>query len=104
MAKRPKKKRASLIAAEHAMEDFLRRVGYTGRTKGCSIHEIPSYKIETNLPKTSDVICGANKRKASNVYTGNELLGIATMHKSNAVPIRKDDKQAAIDISNMRRG
>jgi hypothetical protein len=26
------------------------------------------------------------------------------MHKSNAVPVRKDNKQAMIDISNMRRG
>lgn len=30
------------------------------------------------------------KRKETNQYTGDELLGIATMHKSNAVPVSKN--------------
>ena len=34
-------------------------------------------------------------------YTGTLFKGIAQMHKSNAVPVI--DKQAAIDIANMRR-
>lgn len=35
------------------------------------------------------------------VYTGDQMLGIATMHKSNSVPVfRKED---AVDISSMRR-
>jgi hypothetical protein len=35
------------------------------------------------------------------VYTGDKMLGIATMHKSNSVPVfRKED---AVDISRMRR-
>ena len=37
-------------------------------------------------------------------YTGErKLIGIATMHKSNAVPIFEDDKEHAIDIARMRR-
>jgi hypothetical protein len=35
------------------------------------------------------------------VYTGDAILGISTMHKSNAVPVF--NQQAAIDISKMRR-
>jgi hypothetical protein len=35
------------------------------------------------------------------VYTGDKVKGIATMHKSNAVPIFSD--QEAIDIAHMRR-
>ena len=35
-------------------------------------------------------------------YTGTLIKGIATMHKSNAVPIIND--QEAKDIANMRRG
>jgi len=35
-------------------------------------------------------------------YTGTELLGIATMHKSNAVPITRSSDMA-IAISKMRR-
>ena len=39
--------------------------------------------------------------KPSPVYTGTKVKGIATMHKSNAVPIFTDDE--ARDIANMRR-
>jgi len=35
------------------------------------------------------------------VYTGTKVMGIATMHKSNAVPVFSDDE--AIEISKMRR-
>ena len=35
------------------------------------------------------------------VYTGTKVKGIATMHKSNAVPVFSDDE--AIEISRMRR-
>ena len=35
-------------------------------------------------------------------YTGTKMLGIGTMHKSNAVPIFSDEE--AQDISKMRRG
>jgi hypothetical protein len=50
---------------------------------------------------TSDTVPGNGNAKPANVYTGNELLGIATMHKSNAVPVFSDEQ--AIDISKMRR-
>lgn len=98
-----KKKNASLIAAEKSMEKFLQRVGYKGGFVGGSIHEIPSYKVKSNLPNTSDTVCGAGPKKPANTYTGDEILGVATMHKSNAVPIRKDSKNAAVEISQMRR-
>jgi hypothetical protein len=39
--------------------------------------------------------------KPPKVYTGDKVKGIATMHKSNAVPVFSD--QEAIDISKMRR-
>jgi hypothetical protein len=35
------------------------------------------------------------------VYTGTKVKGIATMHKSNAVPVLSDEE--AVDISRMRR-
>jgi hypothetical protein len=38
---------------------------------------------------------------APKVYTGTKVKGIATMHKSNAVPVFSDEE--AIDISKMRR-
>lgn len=38
----------------------------------------------------------------SKVYTGNAVVGIATLHKSNAVPVFSNEE--AIEISKMRRG
>lgn len=35
------------------------------------------------------------------IYTGTKVMGIATMHKSNAVPVFSDEE--AVDISRMRR-
>ena len=98
-----KKKRKSLIEAEKQMELLLIRVGYTGKYKGSIVNDIPDYKVRSTLPKTSDVIPGKTPKKTENVYSGNEIMGIAVMHKSNLVPIRKDNKQAAIDSAQMRR-
>ena len=39
--------------------------------------------------------------KAPKIYTGTKVKGIATMHKSNAVPVFSDEE--AVDISKMRR-
>jgi hypothetical protein len=41
-------------------------------------------------------------KKKEKVYTGTEIIGIAQMHKSNAVPIR--GKKDAIEVARMRRG
>jgi len=41
-------------------------------------------------------------KKADNVYTGDSIVGIGTMHKSNAVPIFNDNQ--AKDLATMRRG
>ena len=41
-------------------------------------------------------------KKPENVYTGTEIIGIAQMHKSNAVPVR--GKKQAEEIAKMRRG
>lgn len=44
---------------------------------------------------------GAVTIKQTMQYTGDKIIGIGTMHKSNAVPIFNDE--AAKDISRMRR-
>ena len=45
---------------------------------------------------------GSTARPEPKVYTGTLIKGIATMHKSNAVPVI--DQKQAIEIANMRRG
>lgn len=59
---------------------------------------------QTNSISQSDFerkFMGSTAKPAEKVYTGTNMLGVATMHKSNAVPVFNTD--AAKDISNMRR-
>ncbi len=67
--------------------------------------ETPSYRRETpHIPSlNSDFkdLQNSCARKEPQRYTGTLIKGIATMHKSNAVPVI-DEKQA-IEISQMRR-
>lgn len=67
------------------------------------------YKLETPVGRTNthhipslNTIGGTASLAAPKVYTGTKVKGIATMHKSNAVPVFSDEE--AIDISKMRRG
>ena len=54
-------------------------------------------------PSAGDGIGVATKKEAMQ-YTGErKLLGIATMHKSNMVPIFADRKEDAKDVASMRR-
>ena len=62
--------------------------------------KIPEGRNTTSHIKSVDT--GGNAvLKPSPVYTGTMVKGIATMHKSNAVPVFSDEQ--AVDISRMRR-
>ena len=66
------------------------------------------YKLTTPVGRTNthhipSRDTGGNATLAApKVYTGTKVKGIATMHKSNAVPVFSDEE--AIEISRMRRG
>ena len=69
--------------------------------------ETLSYNLSTNttrstrhIPSRGDGTGNATLAPAK-VYTGTKVKGIATMHKSNAVPVFSDEE--AQDISRMRR-
>lgn len=51
--------------------------------------------------KSHDSGTGVGAKKEAPVYTGTKIIGIGTMHKSNAVPIFCDDDAKA--IASMRR-
>jgi len=59
------------------------------------------YRRETPQIPSRESIGGVAPKKESMKYTGTLIKGIATMHKSNAVPIINDKE--AKDISSMRR-
>jgi hypothetical protein len=67
-----------------------------------SLNKIPSYKSDHRDKYPSGDGIGTTYARKEKVYTGTLIKGIATMHKSNAVPII--NKEQAIDIANMRRG
>jgi hypothetical protein len=92
------KKTEAIREEERKMEKLLKKVGY-GKTNYRS--PIPEYHTERVVP-TSDAVGNGFKRVA-NQYTGNELAGIGTLHKSNMVPVRKDSNDAK-EIARMRRG
>ena len=62
---------------------------------------IPSMMEQMIADGTWSKQSGGTPKKESMKYTGTLIKGIATMHKSNAVPII--NKQQAKDIANMRR-
>lgn len=61
---------------------------------------IPEGRNTTAHIKSVDTGGNATMKPAK-VYTGTKVKGIATMHKSNAVPVFSDEQ--AVDISRMRR-
>ena len=67
------------------------------------ILSVPDYSSDRNSIPTSDVIPGGSTApKERLVYSGERrLLGVATMHKSNMVPVF--DSKDAKDIARMRR-
>jgi len=62
--------------------------------------KIPPGRETTYIPSldTGMVPCLKNPDK---IYTGDKVLGISTLHKSNGVPVFSQEE--AIDISKMRR-
>lgn len=96
--KKSNNKRLAKAHEEH--EAWLLKMGVGKSKPKQSLNSIPDYK--TNRV-TSDKIPGNGSAKDRIQYTGNEIAGIVTTHKSNLMPIRRDNKQAAIDAASMRR-
>jgi hypothetical protein len=64
----------------------------------------PNYSVrrETRHIPSLDSKTGVAPKAEPKQYTGDLIVGIATMHKSNAVPVMRGTKQAE-EISKMRR-
>ena len=79
------------------------------RRKRAMAAEPLTYKLTTPVGRTTsrdipsrDTGGNHSTAKVEKVYTGTKVLGIATMHKSNAVPVFAEEE--AIEISRMGRG
>ena len=102
VGKRLKAKRKShkLLKAEAEHNKFLEKLG-VGKSISDYRYDLPD--LDCGPRVTSDKICSNGAKKEAVKYTGNEIAGIVVTHKSNLMPVRKDNKQAAVDAANMRR-
>ncbi len=71
-------------------------------SKPVPLPTVPPGRETVRHPSLNMWVTGAVNVKQTQQYTGDKIIGIGTMHKSNAVPIFND--QQAKDISTMRRG
>lgn len=95
---------------DSAWKELLKRQGVEQeerRRRRAMVAEPLVYKLDTPVGRTntkhipSRDTGGVATLAPAKVYTGTKVKGIATMHKSNAVPVFSDEE--AIDISKMRR-
>ena len=78
-----------------SLKDALKKKSYTPPA--------PAYRgSDSKPPSLVTNTKGGGSRVTTQKYTGTLITGIATMHKSNAVPVI--DQAQAIEISKMRRG
>lgn len=103
--KRKQNRKPGQAQAQAAHDAWLRKMGvhpsqlkHKEKSSGASV---PNYSATSSGVKTSDVVVPiAGKRKAKE-YSGDYIVGLATMHKSNIVPVGKGN--SAEDYAKMRR-
>lgn len=103
---------ASLRRARAEHEQWLASLGLDRSKKKKKISEpLVFEKLEdrTGVPLGNRPPVAVRGRAEPNEYSGErKLIGIATMHKSNQVPVFADDnaegREKATEISKMRRG
>jgi hypothetical protein len=127
--RKQKKKSASVLEAERQHAKFLKKMGISSRSSagteqrsskpwvtGSSPVESTNKRSLAQSGSAPALGAGGQKFESSNsdqfynssmakrkenVYTGTEIIGIAQMHKSNAVPVR--NKKSAEEVAKMRR-
>ena len=110
--RKQKKPNAKLTKAQAEHDKWLRKQGVhpeqleakKAKRGNVITNTIPDYRANASSIPTSDKVAGHGPAKESMTYSGErQLLGIATMQKSNMVPVFADKKEDAKDIESMRR-
>ena len=109
--RKAKNKTKKMLEAEARHDKWLRKMNAhpeqiaesKKKNSNTPIRSVPDYRSTGNSIPTSDVIPGGSTAPQQRlVYSGErKLLGVATMHKSNMVPVF--DREDAKDIAQMRR-
>lgn len=108
--KNKKSRSKKLQTAHDEHEAWLKSMGVGKVTlptdkkgKRVGINEIPNYRENQHSVPLSNSVAGHGAARAQSKYTGTEIAGIVTTHKSNLMPVRRDNKTAAKDAAAMRR-
>ena len=89
------------LEAQARHESWLLSMGVKGRSTLKGVDHVDLRAGITENAKLTNGVADNGTKKDANVYTGDYIIGIATMHKSNLQPITS--KEQAIDSANMRR-
>ena len=106
--RKPNAKQRELQASWQALLDKYDIKPKSKLTRKVTIASIDHPRVVIDPKRSTDHIpsldtgSGNTAKKTPQQYTGDAMLGIGQLHKSNAVPIFKAED--AVDISKMRRG
>lgn len=107
--KSKKKKSPGWRKAQAEHEAFLRKMGIdpngSKKKEKVTLEKVKPIERDTtsyNTIPTSDTIPANGSAKQQQQYTGDYIVGIATMHKSNLVPVGRGDDPK--EYARMRRG
>lgn len=100
-----KEKSEAQLQAEAKHRDFLKKMGVRPVEKSAKrLVRAATISTVAHIPSVDQQTMQCTPKQAPKQYTGErKLLGIAVMHKSNAVPVFADNKKVAVEISQMRR-
>jgi hypothetical protein len=108
----PKSKKRKPNAKQRALQaswqDILKKYEPKKKTNTTTKNSVvgkppaPFRRTTEHTPSLGVIGSGACTKAVSRNYTGTAIIGIATLHKSNAVPVFSQEE--AIEISRMRRG
>ena len=108
--RKKKKPNAKQLRAQEDHDKWLRKMGVhpeqlaekKAKRKDVKNVDFPSrVSCNTNNVHTSDRIAGVATKKDRQQYTGDYIIGIATTHKSNLMPVTS--RKQAVEASTMRR-
>lgn len=98
------KSRANADAWKQLLEKY--DVKPVKKTAAKSVHQSPGIPEHRRTvfddARSVDTGTGVATKKESPQYTGENMLGIGQLHKSNAIPVFKQED--AVDLAKMRRG
>lgn len=105
--RKPRKPNAKARMLKSSWEDLLRKYDVKPTNKKSDYRKPTDVRVmrpgsDTSHIGSMDSGIGIAVKKESPQYTGDAMIGIGQLHKSNAIPIFQAED--AVEISKMRRG